>query len=370
MKGLGGGYAGKGREVCRAHQQGGCRFGDRCRYIHEEPAAPAEIEREKKDENESGTKSERETTEKWEVESPVWSLFESQAAEEEEERSATNVSRFRSDLIEEALDDEEEVSFVGQKWEKPAVIPRSRRWVMDTGSPHDLIARDEVTGDDESTVTREFVLRTANGPAQVKTRVRSRIPGMNGAEARYLVLNQTPAVLSIGRRVMENGYDFVWRAGEQPQLSDADGHEFELQVINNVPYWVCDRDGQGVRSGELAVPGDPIAEEESEQDASTSHQASGQTVASSHPDAEERLEEPGVEEEVRAEPRSPHAPEGKEGEPEDYGLVPDDGEEKEKEREEEWMEWNPLSHLPEDEPEEGEPGEENGPEGETEKKED
>ncbi|MCP3676954.1 MAG: hypothetical protein GY721_05020, partial [Deltaproteobacteria bacterium] len=222
----------------------------------------------------------------------------------------------RSELLEEASDDGE-VPLVGPMWEKPAVIPRSRRWVMDTGSPHDLIARDEVTGDDESTVTREFVLRTANGPAHVTTRVRSRIPGMNGAEARYLVLNQTPAVLSIGRRVMENGYDFVWRAGEQPHLSDADGHEFELQVINNVPYWFCDRDdGQGVHSGALAVPGDPIAEEEeSEQDASTSHQASGHTVAASEPPEEgERCEEPDGAVEVRVEPRSPHAPEEEEGE--------------------------------------------------------
>ncbi|MCP3676646.1 MAG: zinc finger CCCH domain-containing protein, partial [Deltaproteobacteria bacterium] len=188
MKGPGGGFAGKGREVCRAYQQGGCRFGDRCRYVHEEPAAPAEVEREKED----GQSEARETAEKWEYESPVWSLFESQAAEEEEKERET--SRLCSDPMDEAVDNDEEVSFAGQKWEKPAVIPRSRRWVMDTGSPHDLIARDEVTGDDESAVTREFVLRTANGPAQVKTRVRSRIPGM------------TPAVLSIGRRVMENGY--------------------------------------------------------------------------------------------------------------------------------------------------------------------
>ncbi|MCP3676679.1 MAG: hypothetical protein GY721_03545, partial [Deltaproteobacteria bacterium] len=218
---------------------------------------------------------------------------------------------------------------------------------------------------------------------------------MNGAEARYLVLNQTPAVLSIGRRVMENGYDFVWRAGEQPHLSDADGHEFELQVINNVPYWFCDRDdGQGVRSGELAVPGDPIAEEEeSEQDASTSHQASGRTVASSEPHREEeRCGEPEGAEEVRVEPRSPHAPEEEEGErekaqgevcvepwgphtpKEQDGEVersdvgPDEADEQEKVREEEWVEWNPLTQPEEVEREDGDPVEEQVHEEESEKK--
>ncbi|MCP3677728.1 MAG: hypothetical protein GY721_09120, partial [Deltaproteobacteria bacterium] len=178
-------------------------------------------------------------------------------------------------------------------------------------------------------------------------------------------------------------------------MSDADGHEFELQVINNVPYWICDRDGQGIRSGELAVPGDPIAEEEeSEQDASTSHQASGRTVASSDPNVEEeRCDEPEGAEEVRVEPRSPHAPEEKEGEREKdeeevcveprsphapkekdgeverNESVPDDADEKEKEREEEWIEWKPLTHPDEVEREDGDPVEEQVQEGESEKKE-
>ena len=33
-----------------------------------------------------------------------------------------------------------------------------------------------------------------------------------------MVLPNTPSVLSIGRRVVEKGYDFVWRHGEVPYL--------------------------------------------------------------------------------------------------------------------------------------------------------
>ena len=51
-----------------------------------------------------------------------------------------------------------------------------------------------------------------------------------------LVLEQTPSVLSIGRRCMEEGFSFWWPAGGNPILYMPDGRQIELEVIDYIPY--------------------------------------------------------------------------------------------------------------------------------------
>ena len=50
------------------------------------------------------------------------------------------------------------------------------------------------------------------------------------------VLNNAPAVLSIGQRCMELGYTFVWPSGSVPCFILPSGEFLDLEVRDNIPY--------------------------------------------------------------------------------------------------------------------------------------
>ena len=52
---------------------------------------------------------------------------------------------------------------------------------------------------------------------------------------RPYVLAETPAVLSIGRRCVEQGYSFIWRANQLPVLVLPDQTIVKLEVHRNIP---------------------------------------------------------------------------------------------------------------------------------------
>ena len=51
-----------------------------------------------------------------------------------------------------------------------------------------------------------------------------------------MVLEKTPAVLSIGRRCMVDGYSFHWQKFKNPYLISPNGYKIELEVENFCPY--------------------------------------------------------------------------------------------------------------------------------------
>ena len=58
---------------------------------------------------------------------------------------------------------------------------------------------------------------------------------MGGRITPYL-LSDTPAVLSIGRRCMEEGYACIWKANEAPYLESPTGACISLRLERNIPY--------------------------------------------------------------------------------------------------------------------------------------
>ena len=50
------------------------------------------------------------------------------------------------------------------------------------------------------------------------------------------VLPSTPAVLSVGQRCLEKGYDFVWRKNSAPYFVRPDGKAVILKLDGRVPY--------------------------------------------------------------------------------------------------------------------------------------
>ena len=59
----------------------------------------------------------------------------------------------------------------------------------------------------------EVKLATANGVIGSRQRLEVHIDELD-VDVRPLVLKNTPCVLSLGRRIVRDGYDFVWRHDE------------------------------------------------------------------------------------------------------------------------------------------------------------
>jgi hypothetical protein len=112
------------------------------------------------------------------------------------------------------------------------------RWLMDTGRAYDLVSAAEVPPalmEDARPTEHRIRLSTANGV----TEVTKSVPLQAGPlleVAHPLLLPSSPAVLSIGRRCMDQGYAFHWMLKRKPYLVDPNGKKVMLLVNNYVPY--------------------------------------------------------------------------------------------------------------------------------------
>ena len=105
---------------------------------------------------------------------------------------------------------------------------------MDTGSGHDLTTPTGAEGYPMKKV-RRIVFSTANGRISTDSAISVRSNIFKGPASPF-VLPETPWVLSIGRRVMEMNYSFVWIANTPPLLVSPDGDRLDLEVHGNIPF--------------------------------------------------------------------------------------------------------------------------------------
>ena len=78
-------------------------------------------------------------------------------------------------------------------------------------------------------------LNTANGKTKTKCILNFEFAGLaDDVEAH--VLAHTPTVFSLGKRCMNLGYSFEWKARRNPILITPRGKRVELEVIDDVPY--------------------------------------------------------------------------------------------------------------------------------------
>jgi len=110
--------------------------------------------------------------------------------------------------------------------------------LADTGCPADLIGLNDMTaGDIEriETAAEPICFSTANGPVWAS----STLPLQGMAlmeEINPYVMEQTPAVLSIGRRCMLHGYSFHWPSAKSPYFIKPGGEKIVCDVHSYVPY--------------------------------------------------------------------------------------------------------------------------------------
>ena len=111
------------------------------------------------------------------------------------------------------------------------------RWIMDTGCGTDLISQDDADRCVPETFHqgKSLAFNTAGGPAKTRLRAYMRVAEIEQTIP-VSVLPHTPAVLTIGRRCMHEGYSFIWPDGKAPYLIRPDGIIVPLVVHQDIPY--------------------------------------------------------------------------------------------------------------------------------------
>ena len=108
-------------------------------------------------------------------------------------------------------------------------------WVGDTGSTQDLTSERDLAGMSSRDSSHPINIMTANGPSSADKQFAVNVPSIGIASDPY-VLPDTPAVLSVGQRCVEEGFDFVWESYSRPYLKTPKGEKVYLDVRDNVPY--------------------------------------------------------------------------------------------------------------------------------------
>ena len=78
-------------------------------------------------------------------------------------------------------------------------------------------------------------LQTANGVIDVEEEVNITLRDLGGEKIVALFLDDTPAVLSLGKLIRENHYTYVWQPGEPPTLRKQNGAVIVLHEDKDVP---------------------------------------------------------------------------------------------------------------------------------------
>ena len=111
-------------------------------------------------------------------------------------------------------------------------------FLADTGSEEDLISkRDHATyyaGVPVENATRPVNLITANGSVQGNKAINIDLPELGQSVECYL-LESTPPVCSVGRRCLDEDYEFHWPRRKAPYFITPEGKKIQCKLKGRVP---------------------------------------------------------------------------------------------------------------------------------------
>ena len=119
---------------------------------------------------------------------------------------------------------------------------------MDAGRGHDLIGKSKAASLAVDIVQDkgEIVFQTANGITSTSDSIKYYVNELKETVQPF-VLDETPTVLSIGRRCMKMGYYFHWICGKLPFVITPEKETVHLHVKDDIPYLVGDRNARSNR---------------------------------------------------------------------------------------------------------------------------
>ena len=116
------------------------------------------------------------------------------------------------------------------------VEERDKRFIMDSGSGHDLISAKKIDRMDLPTYDDMVVnFHTANGVTSSTKRSDIKFEAFD-EPAQVHILEDTPPVMSMGKRCIDLGYSFIWPSGKTPYMIDSNGDIIEMTVRDYIPY--------------------------------------------------------------------------------------------------------------------------------------
>ena len=116
------------------------------------------------------------------------------------------------------------------------VQAKDRRFILDSGSGHDLIsARKAERMNLKQRTCDPIMFHTANVSTATQTEAEIDLGTFDMTSQAY-VLDDTPSVMSLGKRCMEEGYSFVWPSGKMPFMVTKNGERIDLTIHDNIPY--------------------------------------------------------------------------------------------------------------------------------------
>ena len=110
-------------------------------------------------------------------------------------------------------------------------------WLVDTGSGQDLISEGmlkSAKAKNRRLSDTPICLATANGSTRADEVADVTVDALHQDFTPY-ILDETPPVLSVGVRCMEQGYSFVWPADSRPYFIRPDHKVIELKIDGWVP---------------------------------------------------------------------------------------------------------------------------------------
>ena len=118
-------------------------------------------------------------------------------------------------------------------------------WIADTGSAQDLVCSKMIPEDLVYRSHEPLGFTTANGSQSADQQASVHIDCIDKAVQPY-VLPDTPVVISVGMRCIQDGWDFVWKSFSRSYFKKRDGTKIKLEVKDYVDYvpYLTSKDGR------------------------------------------------------------------------------------------------------------------------------
>ena len=132
------------------------------------------------------------------------------------------------------------------------VEERDKRFIMDSGSGHDLISAKKVDRMELPTYDDAVVnFHTANGVTSSTKRSDIKFEAFD-EPAQAHILEDTPSVMPMGKRCVDLGYSFIWPSGKTPYMIDPNGDIIDMTVRDYIPYINIDQKKKKGTSSKIA----------------------------------------------------------------------------------------------------------------------
>ena len=163
-------------------------------------------------------------------------------------------------------------------WPASNLKPEEREFVVDSGASMHMISKKDLSDAEMNTLTKSCsptIVITANGEVQTHEEATVYVKELD-IFLTMKVLDNTPAVLSLGKLCDENGYSYEWINGQKPHLIK-DGIRIPCNTENFVPIVVPGLSSSS--SGSSSTSKTPSRQE--------SHSSSSSSASSSSPTVSE-----------------------------------------------------------------------------------